>query len=40
LIPILFEKANLNDDDMNRNLAFCLGNIVEKGLSFVSEVMP
>lgn len=35
LIPSLLEKIQYGDDEMNRNLAFCLGNIIEKGLNHV-----
>ncbi|EAR86075.2 karyopherin, putative (macronuclear) [Tetrahymena thermophila SB210] len=40
LIPTLLEKVQYGDDEMNRNLAFCLGNIVEKGLNHVQEALP
>lgn len=39
-IPSLLQKFAYGDEEMNRNLAFCIGNIVEKGLAHVGEALP
>lgn len=39
-VPSLIEKFTFGDEEMNRNLAFCIGNIIEKGYKHVQEVLP
>lgn len=40
LIPTLLDKFQYGDEEMNRNLAFCIGNIIEKGMTHVQEALP
>lgn len=40
LVPALLDTFQLGDEDMNRNLAFCLGTMVEKGYNHIKEALP
>lgn len=37
LIPALLKYVERNDDDLNRNITFCIGMLVQNGFNYVSN---